>query len=459
MINLTDPMLEFLAYELALIFAVIAGILLISNRKKRRKVHNAGTNAVKKIKRDQISREQNLSQVLHEKYALSDEALKAEVNDFLERERRIQKSLIKTYIEQDDKAFLAIPGLVEQAVDAALNIEPVGSHAKSQQSEETAPTADDLQQQIDHAAQTMERLLSQYQQLTGASMAAAAVLPTEKEDVEIDESVTEEETPAEIDEVPEPQEEQTFGDGDEINQVFDDQAEVPSLSPETDVSEPTEPEDAADTDTPNAEIPANNDSSPEEEPILSNEELDALLDGDDFSLEDENASVSDPDNTNETRETEIRNEPVDVVEINGIADEADSVQQEELTDEELQRFTEVTDEIEIPGAVDDILSSLQDNEEKQQTSVETDSDTEIDNEDNESELTLDETITDEIDSSEAQDEQQPVDVTQALDVENEAVIPTESVDDISSDIDEDGNEPGAVTPDESKGNDESNLAD
>ena len=166
MINLTDPMLEFLAYELALVFAIIAGILLVSNRRKQRKVHNASSNAVKKIKRNREVREQNLSQVLQEKYGLSDEALKVEVNDFLERERRIQKSLVKTYIEQDSNAFLNIPDLIEQAVDAALNIEPVGSHSASHQAEKHTSTEADLQQQIDHAAQTMERLLSQYQQLT-----------------------------------------------------------------------------------------------------------------------------------------------------------------------------------------------------------------------------------------------------------------------------------------------------
>ncbi|WP_286723315.1 hypothetical protein, partial [Methylophaga sp. UBA2012] len=377
MINLTDPMLEFLAYELALVFAIIAGILLVSNRRKQRKVHNASSNAVKKIKRNREVREQNLSQVLQEKYGLSDEALKVEVNDFLERERRIQKSLVKTYIEQDSNAFLNIPDLIEQAVDAALNIEPVGSHSAPHQAEKQASTEADLQQQIDHAAQTMERLLSQYQQLTGAAaIAGAAALPqTEENDAVIDEDSSESNVTAEVDQSSEPVEEQAFGDEHVEDVAFNEQADETAAAIEEEPAFIPVSDEITDTET---QVVS---ESSAEEPLLSNDELDALLDGEDFSLEDENSDTAEPGETNELSDAETVAEPAYVVEINGDGDEPSSVQQQDLTEEELKRFTEISDDIEIPGAVDDILASLQDTEENLQPSVETASATEIDNDD------------------------------------------------------------------------------
>ena len=122
--TLTDPIFELLAYEVALIFAIIAGLLLFKSVKASRKLNTDTAKAVKQIKQNRSQREQAIRSVLAEKYGLDGEALNTETHNFIERETAIYKSLLNLFAEQDGKALVSIPQQLEKAIDAGLTIVP-----------------------------------------------------------------------------------------------------------------------------------------------------------------------------------------------------------------------------------------------------------------------------------------------------------------------------------------------
>ncbi|KKN50363.1 hypothetical protein LCGC14_0633490 [marine sediment metagenome] len=358
MINLSDPILELIAYELAAIFGIIALVLIVNQRKKFKRAETATAKAVKKIKRDREQREQALTDILKDKYGLTDDALEVEVNDFIERERRIQKSLVKTFIEQDPNSFTAIPELIEQAVDAALNIEPVGTQHEAVEQKEPV-VIEDLQSQIDHAAQTMERLMLQYQALQTVSSDS---IP---------------ETNAEI--ATEPDVELA----DDEPAAFSDQAVDEQVVVDDEPTVITEPDQMADELIDDSSVPQEqvadeqsdvveqeNEAPLEQAEPITDAELEAVLGGDDFELEDINADSS----AEEAEQLAVEENDGDIIEIDGDSGVAEKDVEEELTDDDINRFTDNSPDVEISGGtgdadIDSILSETELTEKKPDTSL------------------------------------------------------------------------------------------
>ena len=141
--NFADPVLELLAYELALIFAVIAGSLVFKRLKQQRRINQQTAQTVKKIKQKQAERLNHLKTLLAEQYGMDGEALEQQATEFADKERQIYKSLLKVFVEQDSKAFASFPEQLEQAMDSALKLMPISVPVIEPESEPQVDIAPD----------------------------------------------------------------------------------------------------------------------------------------------------------------------------------------------------------------------------------------------------------------------------------------------------------------------------
>ena len=113
-----DIVLEMLAYELAIVFAILSIWLIFRNNKKGKTTHELASQSVKKLKRAKELRIESLSKVLAEKYVLNGEDLSSTAIVFQDREQQIYKALLTVFVEQDGKALQSIPEQLEKAIAA-----------------------------------------------------------------------------------------------------------------------------------------------------------------------------------------------------------------------------------------------------------------------------------------------------------------------------------------------------
>lgn len=127
--NMTDPTFQLLAYELALVFGIFSLWLTLHLYKKNKKIQADAVTAVKKIKRLKDRRLKTLTEILSKKYGLAGQALEQTAQEFQQHEQNVYKAQLALFIEQDSKILKDAPNQLEAAIDACLNLLPVGSHA------------------------------------------------------------------------------------------------------------------------------------------------------------------------------------------------------------------------------------------------------------------------------------------------------------------------------------------
>ncbi|MDH5592705.1 MAG: hypothetical protein OEY48_07645, partial [Gammaproteobacteria bacterium] len=166
--DMTDPILQMLAYELAAIFAAFSIWLTIRSRKKNKQIQLDATKIVKRLKLGKDQRIDTLSSILAEKYGLNDDALTQEVNEFQEREQQIYKTLLTIFVEQDGKALTRFPEQLEKAIDASLDMLPIGGSVLSEPPIQVAPVnleideSQSLSEQIEVTALKLEQLMAAF---------------------------------------------------------------------------------------------------------------------------------------------------------------------------------------------------------------------------------------------------------------------------------------------------------
>lgn len=126
---MTDPTFQLLAYELALVFGIFSLWLTLHLYKKNKKIQADAVTAVKKIKRLKDRRLKTLTEILSKKYGLAGQALEQTAQEFQQHEQNVYKAQLALFIEQDSKILKDAPNQLEAAIDACLNLLPVGSHA------------------------------------------------------------------------------------------------------------------------------------------------------------------------------------------------------------------------------------------------------------------------------------------------------------------------------------------
>ena len=159
---MTDPTLQMLAYELAAIFAVLCVWLILRANKKKKQANEAASKAVKRLKRAKDRRVNALSETLTEKYGLSAEALNQTVTEIQDREQQIYKVLLTLFVDQDNKSLTVFPEQLEQAIDACLNLLPVGRTINADDAEDLSEKIAEMSLKIDQliieAKQTDDQL-------------------------------------------------------------------------------------------------------------------------------------------------------------------------------------------------------------------------------------------------------------------------------------------------------------
>ena len=368
--NLTDPILELLAYEVAVIFAVIAGVLLFKNLKKKRRVDADTAKTVKHIKNNRENREAELQTLLAEHYQLSGDELEQEVKAFAEREREIYKSLVKTFIEQDGKAFTALPAQLEQAVNSALAKMPPQTEVE-QEPEAEADTEMQTAAEAEEQPQDEQSEEAEAPEEQALSEQSDEALEAETDEPEAEQAVIDEEV-------------QFFSDAGE--RLSEDSIAEESASAETESVDEMPPEEAEVDEDQNAtinddlsssvddiEIEPAADISEAPEEALRTDEIEALLDGQDFTLEQEGEEVASPDDIEieasqadeqpsasddaeqpEEPSTILTDEaaesgPAELTDLDDDFTPRQEYRQAQNTDETLERFADIGEDIEIPG--------------------------------------------------------------------------------------------------------------
>ena len=159
--TMTDPILQMLAYELAGIFAALSIWLILRANKKHKQLQTDAAKAVKKLKRLKDQRVESLTSLLADKYGLTGDALAQTANELQDHEQQIYKELLNIFVDQNVKALNAIPNQLEQALNAGLNLLPVGSDARVEKSDQMATDlTKELQDQIDELAKYYSFIIS-----------------------------------------------------------------------------------------------------------------------------------------------------------------------------------------------------------------------------------------------------------------------------------------------------------
>ena len=120
--SLTDPVFQWLAYELAAIFAVLFIWVLIRARRKHKRTQAAAAKTAKFIKNSYEQRVASLSEQLSSRYGLSGAALDSMVEELMLREKEIFKSIVNLYSAQDEKTLNNFPEQITSLTDATLSI-------------------------------------------------------------------------------------------------------------------------------------------------------------------------------------------------------------------------------------------------------------------------------------------------------------------------------------------------
>ncbi|WP_292357602.1 hypothetical protein [Methylophaga sp. UBA1490] len=120
--SMTDPVFQWLAYELAAIFAVLFIWMFIRAHRKHKRTKAAAARTAKLIKNNYEQRVTALGSQLSERYGLSGEALDSMVEELVLREKEIFKSIVNLYSEQDEKTLHNFPDQITSLTDATLSI-------------------------------------------------------------------------------------------------------------------------------------------------------------------------------------------------------------------------------------------------------------------------------------------------------------------------------------------------
>ncbi|NQY27670.1 MAG: hypothetical protein HRT92_10925, partial [Piscirickettsiaceae bacterium] len=156
---MTDPILQMLAYELAGIFAALSLWLILRASKKQNQVQADAAKAVKKLKRLKDQRLDSLNTLLAEKYGLVGEALSQTTLALQEHEQQIYKSLLTLFVEQNGKALSNLPSQVEKALNAGLDLLPVGVEHTSSEVIVSVDNTKELQEQIEENTQKLDQIM------------------------------------------------------------------------------------------------------------------------------------------------------------------------------------------------------------------------------------------------------------------------------------------------------------
>ena len=103
--SFTDPVFQWLAYELAAIFAILFVWVVIRARRKHKRAQNAAAKTANLIKNSYEQRAAALSEQLANRYGLSGAALDTMVEELMLREKEIFKSIVNLYSTQDEKTL------------------------------------------------------------------------------------------------------------------------------------------------------------------------------------------------------------------------------------------------------------------------------------------------------------------------------------------------------------------
>ncbi|MBE9532683.1 MAG: hypothetical protein IMF04_01050, partial [Proteobacteria bacterium] len=269
--TMTDPILQMLAYELAGIFAALSIWLILRASKKDKQVQEDAAKAVKKLKRLKDQRLESLTALLAEKYGLVGDALSQTAAELQEHEQQVYRSLLNIFVEQDGKALTTIPSQVEQALNAGLDLLPVGGE---QASAEVAPPIDntkELQEQLEENTQKLDQIMTAISQNQSTEIIDEEPV-AEEENVEIDVTDVTDEIVEEID-VTDVEIEVDAVDGADVTEEIEE-VDVTDVIADIEVEE--EPEATASDSEPTAIA---------EEALVSIDDIDALLEDIDVDIE------------------------------------------------------------------------------------------------------------------------------------------------------------------------------
>ncbi len=120
--SMTDPVFQWLAYELAAIFAILFIWVLLRARRKQKRTQAAAASKAKLLKNSYEQRVAALSSQLSTRYGLSGAALDSMVDELMLREKEIFKSIVNLYTQQDEKTLNNLPEQITALTDATISI-------------------------------------------------------------------------------------------------------------------------------------------------------------------------------------------------------------------------------------------------------------------------------------------------------------------------------------------------
>lgn len=120
--SMTDPVFQWLAYELAAIFAILFIWVLLRARRKQKRTQTAAAKTARLLKNSYEQRVVALSSQLSSRYGLSGAALDSMVEELMLREKEIYKSIVNLYTQQDEKTLKNLPEQITALTDATISI-------------------------------------------------------------------------------------------------------------------------------------------------------------------------------------------------------------------------------------------------------------------------------------------------------------------------------------------------
>ncbi|MBE0439443.1 MAG: hypothetical protein IBX57_06755, partial [Gammaproteobacteria bacterium] len=280
--DMTDPILQMLAYELAALFALLSLWMIWRASKTNKRLRLDADKAVKKLKRRKELRLDSLSTLLADKYGLADAALTQSAQTLQEHEQQLYKTVLSLYVQQDSAKLTAFPDQLEQAVNAALELLPVG-HDKQQTSQQHDEVSE-LKQQVAQTSLKLAELTAQFQSLNPSS---------EQDTEEVDTSFAEDDDF--IDEETDQQESDVPSEGttDEVNDEVMTSPDENESANETDEAEIDVDEiEVADDQEPVIDAEDTEQIEPQED-IISADDVDALLEGLDVDITNDEIAPDD----------------------------------------------------------------------------------------------------------------------------------------------------------------------
>ncbi len=163
--SLSDPIIQLLAYELAVIFFVLSLWLIFRRNKTNKRVHNDATKIVKQLSKEKSGRIEALTQKLTDKYGLTGEALTQAVSDFQGQEQQINKTVVSLFVEQDGNLLLSAPEQLSNVIDACLDLLPVGGGVIVEGQQQVSLS---LNEQIDAAQLKLDLLMAELKETFGS---------------------------------------------------------------------------------------------------------------------------------------------------------------------------------------------------------------------------------------------------------------------------------------------------